>query len=150
MTVSASFDFSKISAKLDEIVVAAKEGTRTAAQAGAQVFYDEMRARVPVSDNAHFFYGRNSRKTGVRYYFEPGNLKNSIYQYRLRYYDDGGKTTYVISWNKLKAPYGHMVEFGTSRAPAHPFLRPTYDAAQGTAVKTVKEVMAQQIKKVIR
>lgn len=147
--ISASFDFSKINARLDKITVAARESTRAAAQAGAQVFYDEMRARVPVSDHAHFFYGRSSRKTGVRYYFEPGNLRDSIYQYRLRYYDDGGKTTYAIAWNQRKAPYGHMVEFGTSRAPAHPFLRPTYDAVRGTAVEAVKQVMAAELKKVL-
>ncbi len=31
---------------------------------------------------------------------------------------------YKISWNKRKAPHGHLLEFGTVRAPAYPFLWP--------------------------
>ena len=49
-------------------------------------------------------------------------------------------STYHVSWNADKAPYGAMVEFGTSRAPAHSFI--------GAAVKEtrqqVKEAMKQR------
>ena len=144
--IRASINLANTFARLDNIAVAAKAGAREAAQAGAQVFYEEMRARVPVSDVAHYFYGRDSRKTGVRYFFSPGNLRDSIYQYRLRYDDDGGRSTYVISWNRRKAPYGHMVEFGTSKAAAHPFLRPTYDFARGPAVVAANRALAERLK----
>jgi len=49
-------------------------------------------------------------------------------------------STYHVSWNADKAPYGAMVEFGTSKAPAHSFI--------GAAVKEtrqqVKEAMKQR------
>lgn len=92
------------------------------AAAGARVLYDEARTFAPMSEKAHYFYGRSSRKTGVKYLFQPGNLREAIY--RKFSPEKSGPTlkTYRISWNHIKAPYGHMVEFGTSRAPAHPFL----------------------------
>lgn len=147
--ISSRLDNSKIFAKLDMLTTATKEAVIPAAQAGAQVFYEETRARAPVSDFAHFFYGQNSVKTGVRYYFEPGNLRDSIYQYRIRYYDDGGRATYAIAWNHRKAPYGYMVENGTSNAPAHPFLRPAYDAARERAQKATSAVLNAAAKKAI-
>ena len=69
--ISATLDFSKIEAKLDAITKAAGKATRPAAQAGAQVFYDEMRARVPVSAKPH----KSGKKT-----YNPGTLRKAIYQ----------------------------------------------------------------------
>ena len=99
---------------------------RPAAQAGSQTLYWEALLRCPVSAEAHVFYGRDSKKTGQKWTFEPGNLRNSIYQAfsednSSQASDGYAKATYHISWNHQKAPYGFMVEFGTSRASAHPF-----------------------------
>lgn len=145
--ITVDFDFAKIAKKLDGITDASKEALRPAAQAGAEIFYIEARVRVPVSDGAHFFYGRNSKKSGVRYFFKAGNLRDSIYQYYNKRASTPGKAVYSISWNHQKAPYGYMVEYGTSRAPAHPFLRPSYDAAADRARQAVLEVMRNSISK---
>ena len=145
--ISLAFDFDKIAKKLDGITKASQESLRPAAQAGAEIFYIEAKLRVPVSDGAHFFYGRGSRKSGVRYFFKSGNLRDSIYQYYNKKASLPGKAVYSISWNHRKAPYGAMVEYGTSRAPAHPFLRPSYDAAAGRARQAVLDVMQSGIKK---
>lgn len=145
--ITVDFDFAKIAKKLDGITDASKEALRPAAQAGAEIFYIEARMRVPVSDGAHFFYGRNSKKSGVRYFFKAGNLRDSIYQYYNKRASTPGKAVYSISWNHQKAPYGYMVEYGTSRAPAHPFLRPSYDAAAARARDAVLDVMRNSIKK---
>ena len=49
-------------AMLDQLPGAIQEkAIRAAAQAGAQVLYDEVRARVPVSGNGHWFYGTTAR-----------------------------------------------------------------------------------------
>jgi len=145
--ISVDFDFNKILLKLDKITNAAESAVRPAAQAGAQVFYEEARVRCPVSDEAHFFYGKNSKKSGVRYFFQPGNLRDSIYQfYNKRDSSNNRNAVYSISWNHQKAPYGYMVEYGTSRAPANPFLRPAYDAAKGLAVQRVKDVLQSSVK----
>lgn len=155
--INASFDFSKINARLDKITQAAKEAVRPAAQAGAQVFYDEVRERAPVGDQAeHLFYGDaakkapKGRKKAQAYLLKRGGLKDAIYQYRLRYYDDGGRSTYAVSWNHKEAPHGYMIEFGTSRASARPFLRPAYDAVRDKAIGAVKKTMAISIKRAIQ
>jgi HK97 gp10 family phage protein len=147
--ISIDFDFAKIARKLDQVTEASQNAMRPAAQAGAEIFYLETKVRAPVSDAAHYFYGRSSRKTGVRYLFRSGNLRDSIYQYYNKGLSTPQKAVYSISWNHQKAPYGAMVEFGTSRAAAQPFLRPAYDAAAGRARDAVVAVMRSQINKAL-
>lgn len=97
--------------------------TRPAAQAGAQIIYDRARINAPVSERAHFFYGRASKKSGVRYGpFRPGNLRDSIYQVYSKSKSYKDVSTYQISFNKDKAPYGFMVHNGTSSTTANPFI----------------------------
>lgn len=71
-----------------------KSAVRPAAQAGAQVLYDQVKANV----------NSLGRKTG--------NLAASIYQAFAP--EKGGDllATYIVSWNKRKAPHGGLVEFG--------------------------------------
>ena len=128
------FDPASLNAALDKIGSAAAE-VRPVAQAGAQVLYDEVLRRVPVSSKGHWFHGRDFRRTGKKYWFEPGSLRSSIYQAFSKDNSGAGRATYHISWNRLKAPYARMVEFGTPRAPAHPFVRPAYDAKVGEALE---------------
>jgi HK97 gp10 family phage protein len=71
-----------------------KAAVRPAAQAGAQVLYDATKANV----------SRLGRK--------PGTLAASIYQAYAAEKSSDSSATYVISWNKKKAPHGHLVEFG--------------------------------------
>lgn len=125
MSIGASFDPKGILARYDRLAAAAKGAARPAAQAGIQVLYDEVRARVPVGTKPHSTKGK-------KHTFEPGNLRQAIYQA----YADGStpeRATYRVSWNKKKAFYGHMVEHGTSRTAAQPFLRPAYDARREDA-----------------
>lgn len=79
------------------------------AAAMARVFYHEARAQA-------------AKHT------KSGALHDAIY----RVYDKGDSAAYDqaiyrISWNHRKAPHGHLIEFGTSRAPAYPFIRPAFD-----------------------
>lgn len=79
---------------LDKRAEHAEEAVRPSAQAGAQVFYDQVKTNV----------AGLGRKTG--------NLDSSIYQV---YSQDGSsklRAEYHISWNHKKAPHGHLVEFG--------------------------------------
>ena len=89
----------------------------TGVAAMAKVIYDEVLQNVPV---------------------KSGTLKASIYRVYSPERSSDQRKTYRVSWNKKKAPHGHLVEFGTSRAPAHPFIRPAFDHVneairQGTA-----------------
>ena len=138
--ISIAFDFSKLTAKLDNITKAAEKATRPAAQAGAQVFYEEVKQRVPVSAKAHSTKGKKQT-------FTPGTLRKAIYQAFADKESGDGKASYRISWNKSHAFYGRFVEFGTSRMAAKPFLRPAYDAARAKALQAVQERMAVEVRK---
>lgn len=128
------------------------EASRAAAQAGAQVFYEEARARAPVSERTHLFYGDaatkapRGRKKEYAYEVRPGTLRRSIYQYYNKRLSHSGNAVYSIGWRHRQAPYGYMVEFGTSRAPAHPFLRPAFDAAYPRAISAVQSVLAAEVR----
>lgn len=139
--ISASFDFSKIAAKLDKITQAAGKAMRPAAQAGAQVFYDEVRQRVPVSAAPH----KSGKKT-----YNPGTLRKAIYQAFADKESGDGRAMYRVSWNKTHAFYGRFLEFGTSKMAAKPFLRPAFDAAQAKALDAVKQRMQAEVSKALK
>lgn len=153
--IAFKFDPTKINLSLDRLTEAAEAGARAAAQAGAQVFYEEVKARAPVGTQAeHYFYGREAKKAAKgskrsqAFLMTRGNLKDSVYQYYNKRLSKGrNKAVYSISWNHREAPYGAMVERGTSRAQAHPFLRPAYDAVRSKALRAVRIRMVEEIKK---
>jgi HK97 gp10 family phage protein len=132
------FDTTSFANALSKKAAEIQAATRPAAQAGAQVIYDQARLNVPVSKRDHFFYGKAYKKTGKKYLFSPGTLRDSIYQVYSKTNSAQSKATYHISWNHTKAPYGFMVEFGTSRAPAHPFLGPAIHDKSAEAAAAMK------------
>jgi HK97 gp10 family phage protein len=134
-------DLSDVNVALDGITEAAQSHVREAAQAGAEHLYFEARLRAPASESEHWFHGTNKR-----YLFQPGTLRNSIYQVFSKDNSGQGFATYHVAWNHRKCPYGFMVEFGTSRAPAHPFLRPAYAAAGEFAREIVQGVLVGKIR----
>lgn len=101
-----------------------QEAARPAAQAGAQVLYGQVRINVPVG---------------------TGRLKSAIYQVFSQDFSGDGYATYHISWNKKKAPHGHLIEGGTSRTPAQPFLR----SAQSQAAEAALAEMRQKLGEVV-
>jgi HK97 gp10 family phage protein len=119
------FDTSALDAALDNLSERVKEQVRPAAQAGAQVLYDEVRFRVPVSS---------------------GKLRAAIYQAFSQDNSKDGTATYHISWNARRAPHGHLIEFGTVKMAARPFLRPAYDAASAKALEAAKARLVEGMK----
>lgn len=129
-------DLGSVSGLLAGLNAKVEDAARPAAQAGAQVIYDQVRINV----------GAIGHKTG--------NLSRSIYQVFSKDHSSQGAATYHISWNARKAPHGHLVEFGhiqkykvymgkdgkwhtNKRAPiapkhvaARPFLRPALDRSE--------------------
>lgn len=137
---SIKFDGNGLNAALDELAEGALN-VRPAAQVGAQVLYDEVLLRVPVSTRV--------RKTKSGRTISPGALKASIYQVFSEDNSGTGRATYHVSWNARKAPHGHLVENGTSRSAAHPFLRPAYDAKAGEAIEAVRVRWTQDMQALI-
>lgn len=135
--------------KIKALGEGAHAALRPAAQAGAQVFYDEMLQRVPVAE---------------------GTLRDSIYQFYLERKSDETRQVYVVGPNKGKAPHWHLVEFGhwqpyevvvidgqfktlTDRplpspvfVPARPYIRPTLDATAVQAVEAMRERYTQALR----
>lgn len=93
-TFMVGLDTSGLDAFLDQLGSDAQEAIRPAAQAGAQVLYDQVKANVAAL----------GRKTG--------NLAGSIYQAFSPEKSGKGSAEYHISWNHKKAPHGHLVEYG--------------------------------------
>lgn len=108
---SVTVDLSSVDRAMDGVVDKARKAARPAAQAMAQVLYDEMRRRVPVGKKAGFFMGTSYAKTGQKYFFEAGNLKRWVYQHH-QAKSTPGHVFYSVGVNEKKAPYGHMVEYG--------------------------------------
>lgn len=121
-----SIDLSQLDHLRDEIKQFTGDVQEVVAMEGvaamAKVPYEEARIYAPVSERAHIFYGKNSVRTGVKYRFQPGNLRAAIYRAFSPERSNATHKEYRVSWNHRKAPYGFMVEFGTVHAPAQPFL----------------------------
>ncbi|WP_375577108.1 HK97-gp10 family putative phage morphogenesis protein [Paracidovorax oryzae] len=137
--ISIQFDHTRIGKRLDKLTEAASKAARPAAQAGAQVFYDEVRKRAPVSGKAHSTKGKKQT-------YQPGNLRDSIYQAFMREQSGEGSARYRISWNGREAFYARFVEFGTSKMAARPFLRPAYDAVRDAAVQAARQTMRERLR----
>jgi HK97 gp10 family phage protein len=58
--------------------------------------------------------------------------------------DESGKVTKVNPTN-----YSHLVELGTSRAPAKPFIRPAVDSAKGEAFDAMAKGYGVHLEKVV-
>ncbi|MDR5800635.1 HK97-gp10 family putative phage morphogenesis protein [Caballeronia sp. LZ001] len=142
---------------LDEAV--SESTLRQAAVAGARVIHDEIKQRAPVGD-------REGMRRGQPH--APGFLRDHM----LIAYDreesvPGKYASYLITWSK-DAFYGRFVElgkrnavkltertlaraireieFGSSRTPAQPFIRPAFDAKKCEAARKIAEVVERELK----
>ena len=135
------FDAKALTDQIDALKVKAETAIRPAAQAGAQVYYDELMkpGGVPVSKKGHWFQGSTAKgkkspgeKRKASYWFESGSLKNAVYQVFSKSDSSKDMSIYHVAWNHRKVPYGFMVALGTAGgAKANDFI--------GRAEKTVKQ-----------
>lgn len=125
---------------------------RSASRAGALVFYNEMKIRVPV---------------------KTGTLRDSIYHWHDDEAAKRGAERYVVGPNKRKAPHWHLVEYGHWRVntivmingkavatkerlatpvwvPASPYIRPTYDATVGEAINAARGRLKVAVRESLR
>lgn len=58
---------------------------------------------------------------------KSGLLKSAIYRAHSKDNSTDKKITYHVGVNKGKAPHWHWIEFGNSRIPAQPYIRPAAD-----------------------
>ena len=92
-----------------------------ALRAGGRVIQEEARARVPV---------------------KTGRLRDSIIVTKV---PSEGQGVVVTVGTSRKAPYGHLVEFGTRHSSPRPFLRPAFDARAGEALDKIGDTLGRAI-----
>jgi hypothetical protein len=85
----------------------AQQAARPAAQAGAEVLWKAAAAEAPVADQAHV--GKGGKV------YQPGTLRKAMYHAYSKDQSRPGHETYHISWNKKKAPHGHLINGGYFR-----------------------------------
>jgi hypothetical protein len=93
-TFKMTVNLSSFGQAMGKLAKGMDDAVRPAAQAGAQVLYDEV--------------VKNVAAIGVK----TGNLKRAIYQVYSGQNNNKKKALYYISWNTQKAPHGWLVEYG--------------------------------------
>lgn len=101
---------------------------RSGARAGALVFYNEIRLRVP---------------------FASGTLYESVYHW----HDDKTSTptrqTYATGPNKKKAPHWHWLEYGNVHTAAKPYIRPSFTGKQAAALAAMNARMSVRMQELL-
>lgn len=77
---------------------------------------------------------------------QSGLLRDSIVTAR-RKDAESGNVAFVVTVKGPAARYGRMLEFGTSKMKARPFLRPAADTGQAEAGRVVAEKAKQAIER---
>ena len=90
----------------------------------------------------------------------PGTLKKAIYQKQIAELSNAVQQTFFVGWRQgrevqavkrgkkivnLDAYYGHMVEFGTAKMSARPFMRPAFEAKKEAAIEAMRAYGAERI-----
>ena len=101
-----------------------QKALRPAAYAMANVFYTEMRMRAPV---------------------HSGLLRDSIYHWHDDKRSTADRQIYAIGPNKRIAKHWHLIEYGTVKMAAKPYVRPTFDSRAASAVDAGKRRLAEKL-----
>ena len=143
MGMTVRMDIGRFKEQLRAEVDKLHAATRPAAQAGAQIIYERARLEAPVSADSHFFYIRG-KKYGP---YAPGNLRDSIYQVFSKDNSYKDVSTYHISWNKDKAPYGYVYEWGNSKRGAKSFIARSVIETRAQVREAIKTRYIAEVKK---
>ena len=143
--LSIKFDTQALAKQVNAMRTDVQAALRPAAQAGSQVLYERVKLNVPRSKKGHWFHGTSFKKNGTKYWFDSGTLSRAIYQVFSADNSNPSQATYQISWNHRKAPYGFMVEYGTSRSQPVAFVRRA-QAQFPQALQAMESAFAKQLK----
>ena len=143
MGMAVRVDVSRFKEQLKAKAAKMHDATRPAAQAGSQVIYERALINVPVSKAPHKFHGTHA----VYGPYNPGNLRDAIYQVYSKSASHRDYSVYHISWNKSEAPYGFMVELGTSTAPARSFIARSVIETRAEVRQAMKDRFIQEVNK---
>lgn len=143
---------------LEKLAAAAGEATlRGTGFAGAKVFLDEAKARVPVKTGtikANLIIKRAEEKSSSaekQTYLvtvRSGKQGNDGDAYYWKWVENGhmivGKKAKAAAWKNHRA--AAKLEFGDSKKGARPFIRPAYESVKDKAINAMQTKMAEKIK----
>lgn len=109
----------------------------TGAAAGARFLYEE----VKLNTSGARATGEKDSPPGVK----SRTLHDAVYRAYSPEKSPEGVKTYHISVNKAKAKHWWIVEFGSSRTPAHPYLRPAASKMR-EAIAAGKDAMRKRLR----
>lgn len=125
MKIDLDVDLQPALQQLDGMAEAVALNLRKATFEGVEILREEVRLLAPRSSKEHWFYSKHSKNSdgsARKYRFMPGDLKRSVYAYRLASQSvEGEKTAYQVTWRHVaktgqpSVPYGFMVHDGTKR-----------------------------------
>lgn len=123
--ITINFDTTELQQNLQTFAqeVEAK-ALRPAAFAASDMLYKEMQINAPV-------------RTGL--------LRSAIYQFYNERKSIDGLHLYSIGVNMRKAPHWHLLEYGTIRMAAKPFIAPTYDAKITLAMEAALKRLGEKL-----
>lgn len=154
-------ELSVLTAKLRQLADDAKKEGRSYLEYAAQPLVSAIAAGAPVSAEVHFRYNtpkasgriRAPKGKGVKVAeYHPGNLERSIRILKFRRSEAvfvGPKLTGgskgVFRGQRTDAYYAHMVEYGTEKMSAQPFVRPAVLATQDAVLRTAINLFKRNI-----
>jgi HK97 gp10 family phage protein len=103
---------------------------------------EAAKSKAPVGSEIHYRYNRGEIVAA----YHPGNLKRSLQVLDLKRSQDvfvgpkvnKGSSKGEFKGRRVDAYYAHMVEFGTSKMAARPFMRPAWMATESQVKKRVE------------
>lgn len=119
---------------------------RKAGRSGAVQFRDEAKRRVPVDTGLlrrNIIIKRYRERQKGRVVFGVGLVSAKAKYSDTKANRRAGRVG--KSYYQHKAYYGHMVEFGTRKMLARPFLRPAFEVAKMRALDAVKNTLKTEL-----
>jgi HK97 gp10 family phage protein len=107
----------------------------------AAVFQREAVARAPVYPGQ---VGKNHPP--------PGTLKSAIYQFRWSQQSGGTREAWLVTVRRgrtakgsIDAYYAHIVEYGSVKMSARPFMRPAFEVKKQEATEAMRKYLADHL-----
>lgn len=147
MSFTLDVDAAGLDGLLDALGTAADEVVRPVAHAGALLIYRRARELAPVFRGGPKYVPRSKSGKSGGYWIRPGQLRDAVYHAYSRDNSNQTAATYHVSWNAKKAPHGHLVEFGTARAPAHSFVRRAHVEMAAAAADAMAQAAIDELVK---
>lgn len=120
----------------------AKNALRRSVSSGAAVIRDAAKSNAPEDT------GKLKRAIGIKRSKDARGEMSAKYQVFVRQAKNGsiGQKN-VKAYGKFDAFYARWIEFGTSKMPAQPFLRPAFESQKENAVESIKEKLTDGVQK---